>query len=247
MKNITISIITVVKNGLPFLKEAIKSFDNQTLKSKEHIIVYAPSNDGTEELLKKINNKIIIKDTKSRNKFGAINIGIKHCKGELVGILHADDFYPDKFTLSRVYDFYKQNISDLIYGNIKICHKKKVNKIIRYWKSEPFQMKKIQYGWMPPHTSVFIKRNIISKNLYKLNYPISGDYEFILRIFKKKNLKINFFDSTLCIMRTGGDSTKFKNIIKKIREDIKISKEFFSNYYMCVIFKILRKLNQFFI
>ena len=46
-----ISIITVVKNGMPFLKSAIMSFNLQSYKNKELIIVYASSNDGTEEYL----------------------------------------------------------------------------------------------------------------------------------------------------------------------------------------------------
>ena len=41
MSHLKISIITVVKNGMPYLKEAINSFNTQTYKNKEHIIVYA--------------------------------------------------------------------------------------------------------------------------------------------------------------------------------------------------------------
>ena len=36
-----VSIITVVKNGMPFLKDAIKSFELQEYKNKELIIVYS--------------------------------------------------------------------------------------------------------------------------------------------------------------------------------------------------------------
>ena len=50
-----ISIITVVKNGMPLLKEAIKSFDNQEYENKEHIIVYSSSSDDTEKYLNLIN------------------------------------------------------------------------------------------------------------------------------------------------------------------------------------------------
>ena len=47
-----ISIITVVKNGMPFLKNAINSFELQDYQNKEPIVVYSSSNDGTLELLK---------------------------------------------------------------------------------------------------------------------------------------------------------------------------------------------------
>ena len=54
-----ISIITVVKNGMPFLKESINSFNSQKYKNKELIIVYSDSNDGTIEYIKKNKKKIL--------------------------------------------------------------------------------------------------------------------------------------------------------------------------------------------
>ena len=74
-----ISIITVVKNGMPYLKSALKIFHKQKYKNKEIIIIYSKSTDGTLEFLKKNKkkyNKLII-DKNSKNKFGSLNIGIK--------------------------------------------------------------------------------------------------------------------------------------------------------------------------
>ena len=48
-----ISVITVVKNGMPYLKDAINSFIYQNFENKELIIVCADSNDGTYEFCKK--------------------------------------------------------------------------------------------------------------------------------------------------------------------------------------------------
>ena len=54
-----ISIITVVKNGMPFLKESMKSFNSQNYKNKELIIVYSDSTDATVEYIKKIKKKML--------------------------------------------------------------------------------------------------------------------------------------------------------------------------------------------
>ena len=60
-----ISIITVVKNGMPFLTTAIKSFELQNFMKKELIIVYSSSTDGTEEFLLSLKNRYkIIKKNK---------------------------------------------------------------------------------------------------------------------------------------------------------------------------------------
>jgi len=248
MKNIKVSVISVVKNGMPFLEDAFKSYDNQTLEDKEHIVVYSNSEDETESFLKKFENKKkIIKDEYSTNKFGSINIGIKEAKGEIIGLLHADDVYPNSCTLDKVYKFYKNQNADVIYGDIKFCKKNNLKKTIRFWKSDYFSFKKLRFGWMPPHTSIYVKKEIIKNNLYNTKFPISGDYEFILNLFLNNSLKKIYFEKVLCIMRSGGDSTRISGLVKKFKEDIAISKKFFSYYYLTVIFKILRKISQFFI
>ena len=96
MEKLKISIITVVKNGMPYLSEAISSFDSQTYINKEHIIVYSKSEDQTENFLLSLKNKKIIKDEKSNNKFGSLNLAIKNCSGDYIGVLHADDFFMTK-------------------------------------------------------------------------------------------------------------------------------------------------------
>ena len=245
MLNIKVSVITVVKNGMPFLKEAIKSYDDQELTDKEHIIVYSKSTDNTETFLEQYKNKkIIICDQKSTNKFGSLNLGIEKANGEIIGMLHADDIYPNNQVLQNVYNYYKSKNSDVIFGNIQFCKKDNLNKIIRLWKSEEFNLKKLKYGWMAPHTSIYVKNEIIKKNLYNENYLISGDYDFFLRLFLNKQLSIHFIDRILCKMRIGGDSTKIDGLILKFKEDIRISKKFFKNYILCVVLKILRKINQ---
>ena len=120
MPNFKISIITVVKNGMPFLKEAIESFDSQNYSNKEQIIVYSKSEDETEKYLNSLDSsKIIIKDEYSQNMYGALNLAIKNCSGDYIGILHADDFFPNKDLLSNLSKF-ASNIYNLnIYQNFK--------------------------------------------------------------------------------------------------------------------------------
>jgi glycosyltransferase len=112
-----ISIITVVKNGMPLLREAIKSFDNQKYDNKEHIIIYSSSSDDTEKYLhsKKSNNRFIIKDANTGNKFDSINLGFKKSTGVVIGLLHADDIFYDHNILSNVMKNFENNIN-FLYG-----------------------------------------------------------------------------------------------------------------------------------
>ena len=244
MKNPKISIITVVKNGIPYISDCLKSFQLQDYKNKEHIIIYSNSNDGTEEFLlsQKKGIKILKKDKKFNNKWDCLNLGAKHATGDIIGILHADDIFYNKNTLSYV----AKNFDDeyeFIYGNILFCDQNNILKIKREWISEKIDINKLKYGWMAPHPSFFLRKKILQKNKYVNNYNISGDYHFMLRLFHKK-YKYKFINHFVCIMRLGGGSTKIKNLLEKINQDIKIAKIFFKNYYICIFLKIFRKISQ---
>ena len=239
-----ISIITVVKNGLPLLKSAIKSIKNQKkIENLEHIIVCAPSTDGTEEYLDTLSDVKIIIDKVSSTKFGSINKGINIASGDIVGLLHADDIFYDEHTLYNIsQEFYDKN--DVVYGNVLFCDKENISIITREWISSIFKKRKLYFGWMPPHTTLFIKKDILKNNLYEEDYPISGDYLFVLRLFNNHNIKAKFLNKYITVMRSGGDSTKFKNLIKKLNEDFKIAKKFFKFPFFVILMKIISKINQ---
>ena len=239
-----ISIITIVKNGLPFLKSAIKSIKNQKkIENVEHIIVCSPSTDGTEKYLNTLSNVKIVIDKDSTNRYGSINKGINIASGDIIGLLHADDIFYDELTLYKILQqFHDEN--DVIYGNVFFCDKENISKINREWISSDFKRKKLYFGWMPPHTSLFIKNNILKNNLYEESYPISGDYLFMLKLFNNNNIKIKFLNKYITIMRVGGDSTKLKNFIKKLNEDFEIAKKFFKFPYLVILMKIISKVNQ---
>ena len=94
-----ISIITVVKNGMPYLESALRSFEAQDYQNKELIVVYSQSNDETKNFLLQNKSKIdeLILDNDNLGMYHAINLGIKKATGDLIGLLHADDiFYSEK-------------------------------------------------------------------------------------------------------------------------------------------------------
>ena len=244
MKKIT--IITVVKNGMPFIKECLNSFQTQSYKNKEHIIIVSKSNDGTENFLKNIKNKNvrIFYDHKKLSRYEAINFGIKKSSGEVIGLLHSDDLFYNRNILKIIIKYFNKH--KCVYGNILYCKKKNKNKIVRIWKSSKFTKNKLKFGWSPPHTSIFINRSLMIKNLYNTKFSISADYDFILKIFSLNNIKPKHINKFITIMRYGGDSTKLKTIINKIFEDLSILKKYFGFYWLTFVFKIFRKIPQFF-
>ena len=242
-QNPKVSIITVVKNGMPYLKESIKSYKIQDYKNKELIVVYSNSQDRTYSFLKtqKCINKLII-DNKTNNKFGALNSGLKNSSGDIIGILHADDIFASSKVLSIVASKFQETKFDICYGNIKFSLRNNLLAIKRVWISSSHNWLKVFFGWMPPHVSLFITKK--NKNtLYSNKYLISGDYDYILRVIKKskKIIHINYF---FTIMRLGGISNKL--IFKKTQEDILIAKKYLGLFSIfTIICKNLIKIPQF--
>jgi glycosyltransferase len=245
-----ISIITVVRNGIPFIKDSINSFLLQKYPNKELIIILAKSDDGTGDFIKRnFGNykeiKIFNEKKSIKNKFGALNQGLKLCSGEIIGILHSDDIYFSEHILDDVSKVFLNSKVNLIYSDIIISRREDLSKVVRLWKDPSIDLKKdIQKGWMPPHTSVFIRKEIFKKKMfYNSSYNISGDYAWMIKLINHKKSNVFYINKPTVIMRSGGDSNVL--ILRKIIEDLKIIKN--NKYsYIIILFKYLRKVKQFF-
>ena len=243
-----ISIITCVLNNSNLIKKSIKSFQTQIYKNKEHVIIDGGSIDGTLEVIKKFKNRNLILSTSSDNGiYDALNKGINLSSGEIVGILHSDDFYNDNKVLKTIAETFKKTDADLVYGDLVYVNKKSPFKVLRYWKAGKYFEKNLFNGWMPPHPTVFIKRSVFNRiGKYKTNYQISSDYDFLVRVFRKKNIKKIYIPKILVNMRIGGMSNNsIKNIFKKSIEDFKIIKKNKIGGFLTLLNKNFSKISQF--
>ena len=92
-QKILFSIITVSLNQ-PKIIDNFKSLRNQTYKNFEHIVIDGGSNDKTINIIKKNSKNISFwQSKKDRGIYDAMNIGIRKSKGQIIGILNADDIY----------------------------------------------------------------------------------------------------------------------------------------------------------
>jgi len=241
-----ISVITVVKNGYPYIKESVDSFISQNYQNKELIIVYSKSSDQTENYLKSFKNKFkLIHDYNSKNMYGSINVGLKNVTGQIICLLHSDDVFDGTNILSSISKEYMKNNFKMLYGDIKFSKRDNINKIVRYWQSGEFRLTNLKFGWVPPHTSIFLDKSVAINNLYSTDFSISGDYDYILNLLLKKKIFPFYLKKNLIIMRNGGNSTKITKLFVKLFQDIKIARKYFRFFFLItVFFKIFRKVNQ---
>jgi len=253
-----VSLITCTSNSEKTIKNCCLSIFMQSYDNIEHIISDKNSKDKTISIIKEYGAKnLIIHEQKSSGIYGALNEGMKLSNGCIIGILHSDDEFIDKDVIKIVTEKFSQNDLDVLFSNIFYTKKNDTSKIVRKWKSdlkEGIQSnnilnKKIDSGWMPPHTAIFFKKSLLEKiGNYDENFIISSDYDFIIRLFRKSDLKIFFLDKFTIKMRTGGISNKnLKNIFLKMKEDFRIMKKFKINAFKCILIKNISKIKQFFI
>ncbi|MCW3807697.1 glycosyltransferase family 2 protein [Plebeiibacterium marinum] len=245
----TISIITATYNAEKTIETAIKSVLNQSYPNIEYIIVDGNSSDNTLNIINSYKSKIhhIISEP-DKGIYDAINKGIQLASGNIIGVLHADDVFYNEKTLEQIANTFLNEDCDATYGDLQYVNASNIEKIIRYWKSSIFTPKLLKTGWMPPHPTLFVKKEIFEQiGTYNLKYKIAADYDFILRLFSNRSYKFKYIPSVITRMRVGGASNKsIKNIIRKSKEDIDALKQNNIGGVFILIWKNLSKLPQFF-
>lgn len=249
-----ISVITTTFNSESTIIKTLKSLQGQNYDNVEYVWIDNNSTDKTFEILTKNSTKnTILLQVNNTSISEAWNLGIKKSTGDIIYFLNSDDVLNDDEVFSKVVSTFNANKCNIIMGNILYVNDK--NKIVRNWKINIFEnviipQNKIysflKMGWMPPHPGFFIHRNIFyNKIFFNNSYKISFDYDFMIKSLISKNSKPVYLNYTISRMLIGGNSNKLKNIIQKMKEDLKIIYENKTGNFLTLILKNLRKLPQF--
>lgn len=245
-----VSIITITYNSEATLKDTIESVVNQTYDDIEYIIVDGKSTDNSLSIIESYKDKISkVVSEKDKGLYDALNKGIALATGDLIGIIHSDDFYTNKFVIEKIVKSIEENNSDAIYADLYYVDKVDTNKIFRKWKSGNYKYGQFLNGWMPPHPTFFVKRSCYEKfGSFNLSFISAADYELMLRFIHKHKIKISYVPEFIVKMRVGGKSNvTLKNRIRANKEDRKAWTENGLNPKFYTLFlKPLRKIVQLF-
>jgi glycosyltransferase involved in cell wall biosynthesis len=205
-----VSIITVVRDRANTIERAILSVLGQDYSNIEYILIDGQSTDGTLEIIKKYKNKVSkIVSEKDYGIYDAINKGLTIATGDIIGLLHSDDVYMDNVVISNVVSEFINNNLDVVYADAIYVSKNHPEKIMRYYSSKFFTPKKLSWGLIPAHTTIFHKLSILDKiGLYDPQFKIAGDFDFLCRLFSHKNLRYSYLEKILVSMQLGGASNQ---------------------------------------
>lgn len=220
--NIKISIVTATWNCAETITDCLTSVALQTLDYKEHIIIDGLSTDGTIDVIERHAEQVaIFKSAPDKGIYDALNKGIQLASGDVVGFLHADDFYATKNLLFKVAIAFQDMTVCAVYGDLEYVRKNDTTKVVRRWKSKSFKKSDLALGWMPAHPTLFVRREWYERiGGFDESYHISADYLSILQLFNQPGFKAVYIPEVFVKMRLGGASNKsLKALVRKTLED----------------------------
>lgn len=247
-----VSIVTICYNSGKTLEKTIQSIASQSYNNIEYIVVDGGSKDNTVDIIKKYNDVVSQWVSEPDNGlYDALNKGIRMATGEVVGVLHSDDIFYDEHVIQKVADGFISNGTDAVFADIQFVRHENLNKVIRHYSSKKWHPGRFVWGFMPAHTSFFVKKSKYEElGYYQTDYKIAADYELLIRFLNKNKVSYTYLPMVTTKMLIGGASTSgIKSVIilnKEIKRGCKENGLYTNNFmlyskYFTKIFEFIKK------
>jgi len=243
-----ISVVTAVMNGRLTLPAMLASLKPQSYPHVEHIVQDGGSTDGTlAYLAARGHPQMALRSVPDSGIYDAINQGIQRATGDIVGLLHADDTLAEPDVLAWVAEAMQDPAIDGVYGDLQYVARDDPARVIRHWKAGHYSAAHLARGWMPPHPTLYLRRDVFARaGLYDTSYRIAGDYEAMLRFLTAGQVRLGYIPRVLVRMKMGGVSNKsFAHLIRKSREDYRAIRQHGVGGVGTLMAKNLSKISQF--
>lgn len=243
-----ISIITATFNSATTVKDTLTSIASQQYPHIEHIVVDGLSKDNTLAIVNEFAHVARVISEKDKGIYDAMNKGVQLATGDIIGILNSDDFYTGPSILTKVAAAFEDPLVEAVYGDLQYVKHANTQVVTRTWRSGMYKKKYLYYGWMPPHPTFFVRRNVYDKcGLFNTTLRSAADYELMLRVLLKYDVRVKYIPEVLVKMRAGGMSNaSFKNRFRANKEDTMAWKlNDLKPYFFTTWLKPLRKVLQF--
>lgn len=247
-----VSIITSSFNRVQTIGDAIRSVLNQDWKDIEYIIVDGSSRDGSLDIIKKYEmytkSEEFVKEHPNfclkyisepdHGMYEAINKGLKMATGEIVGLVHSDDFLFTEHTITDIVNEFERTGADFIYGDGLFVDSDDTNKAIRNWIGGKYSKAKVKMGWLPLHPTCYLKNSFLKEvGFYNEKYKIAADTDFLVRALYEHSPKVVYLKEYIIRMRMGGMSTNDTKRKAMWKEDIDV---YSSHGFMALPTKIMK-------
>lgn len=248
-----LSIITINRNNADGLRKTIESVVTQNCTDFEYIIIDGASTDGSVDIIKEyaghniygkeISYWISESDT---GIYNAMNKGIQKAHGTYVYMLNSGDWFEPDAVLNILQKLQNES-PDLLLFLLNIWdNKTKIQAEIRF-------VDTLSSGPMN-HQGMIYKKELHTKyGLYNEEYRFAADYDFCIKAFYKKSIKIDMIFLSMANFLQGGlgnsgasqkeiNIIQIKNGLKTPPSKIKQIIKYCTPYGMILLYRKIKSL-----
>lgn len=203
-----VSILVCVKNGMPYLPEALRSLVNQTYTHFEVIVQDGGSTDGTLEFLSARDSALQTLNLQIRSEADdgvghAYHLALGRAQGSIVGTLDADNLLEPGGIHHAVEAFQAQPELAAVYGWNRLINAS--GEIVQLFQPGPFNLISLLTGFLvPPFSTAFFNRPVCGEALaFDPDYQTCVDFSLWLQL---GNLPIEELPSVLATTRLSDKS-----------------------------------------
>ncbi len=174
-----LSIVTVVKDDLVGLQETRDSIEKQDWDGWEHVIVYAPSNDGSDDFAQALQDgRTAAIREEQHGIFSAMNLGLEAAQGRYVQFLNSGDVLYAPDSLSRV----RASLTSELWGvgDFVIRAGSDARHFPAPCVSNPMDIARFRVRMCHPAT-IFDRMLLRNLGGYDTNVTIAADFDLMLR------------------------------------------------------------------
>jgi len=240
---VKISVITVSYNSATTIADTVRSVANQMHSDIEHLVIDGLSTDDTVKVVEaNWHPNIVLSSEPDAGIYDAMNKGLTRATGEIIGFLNADDFFADTGALALVAKAFESDpCIEACFGDLVYVTEDNL-KVVRYWKSRPYQKGSFAHGWCPAHPTFYIRRTALNRlGQFDLNFRLAADAEFMMRYLERGGIQSTHIPHIQVRMRLGGATNQsWRNIVYQNREILRAFKKNYIPYSLSSF--VLRKL-----
>lgn len=201
---IKFTIATCTFNAAAVLQRTLDSVSAQIHPAVEHLIIDGLSTDGTVEMARKYNTKVV--SERDHGLYDAMNKALRLATGDYILFLNAGDTFPSSSTLADIAACVEQVASQtpaghgkdglpgVLYGDTDIVDGN--GQFLRHRRlSSPKRLTWCSFkrGMLVCHQAFYSRTDIARETPYNLTYRYSADVDWCIRVMKeceKRGLKL---------------------------------------------------------
>lgn len=162
VKNPRVTIVTPSYNQAQFLEETIESVLNQDHPNLEYVVIDGGSTDGSVDIIRKYSSRLAYWVSEpDRGQTDAINKGLEHASGEILGWLNSDDVFEPGSIREAVEHLNRHSQSQAVFGDADFIDPQ--GNFESHFEGRAFKAPKMFFERFVPQPAVFFRRSALEQ------------------------------------------------------------------------------------